>query len=46
MVTGKASGLLNVTLGDAVPWHTEVVPVIVAAGVGNTVRVALADVSS
>lgn len=38
-VTGSASGLVKVTFGAGTPWHTEVVPLIDAVGVGLTVTV-------
>lgn len=38
-VTGSVCGLVKVIFGAAVPWHTEVVPEIDAAGVGLTVTV-------
>ena len=37
MVTANGCGLVNVTFGAADPWHTEVVPLMEAEGVGLTV---------
>ena len=40
-VTGKGCGFVNVILGAAAPWHTDVVPLIDAVGVGLTVTSAV-----
>ena len=44
-VIGRFCGLVNTMLGDGALWQTDVVPVIVAVGVGLTVTVvdAMAD---
>lgn len=39
MLTGKLCGLVNVINGDVLPWHTVVLPLISAVGVGRTVTV-------